>query len=297
MRNLYFEGLVRHLCSRLALRGGTQPLAARASCGGSVSSVSRDFGQSSITNASTSRTSIGRSVCSSPIMRTEVTPRSSRRRSRRTCSARRAFTNDWDSWAATDPSPPDIVIPAANDRGVRASVASYSHPMALTGTTSRQWTAELHLYRAGDDGCIDCRHPTNSILDLACSTSAVPTSDGGHTDAALSFLSGTAGLHTLDALARLQAGVPPDAANHWQLSFQSGLRPITANRHCCSHGCRRTLDAESRRTLFGETRWYLMRGGLAREGSTQARCRPSTRPVRGVSHLRPTLESRARSVR
>jgi hypothetical protein len=165
------------------------------------------------------------------------------------------FPDDWDAWVVADPSPPDVLIAAANDRGVRASLAAYSHPMALTGTTSRRWTAELHLYRAGVDGCIDCRHPSEMTADFACSTSAVPTGDGGHADAALSFLSGTAGLLALAGLARLQAGELVDVMNHWQLFFQPARRPITPNRQTCSRGCRRTLDERSRYELFGDTRW------------------------------------------
>ena len=54
------------------------------------------------------------------------------------------FVDTWARWIASNQSPPDVLIPAANDLGVRADIATYSHPMALTGTTSRDWTAELH---------------------------------------------------------------------------------------------------------------------------------------------------------
>jgi molybdopterin/thiamine biosynthesis adenylyltransferase len=166
-----------------------------------------------------------------------------------------AFPHQWADWATTDPAPPDVVIPAANDFGVRGGLAAYSHPMALTGTTSRSWTAELHLYRAGTDGCIDCRHPASPSASFVCSTSPVPAPGGGSTDAALSFLSGTAGLLAAAALARLQAGELTEQTNHWQVAFQPARRPVTPNRHGCVGGQPHALDDPTRHTLYGHTRW------------------------------------------
>lgn len=166
-----------------------------------------------------------------------------------------AFPRPWHDWAALDPPPPDVLIPAANDLGVRGSIAAYCHPMALTGTTSSNWTAELHLYRGGLDGCIDCRHPRSGSANFMCSTSSVPTDDGGSSDAALSFLSGTAGLLAAAALARLQHGADEDVTNHWQLAMQPALRPITSNRHRCVGGQPHALGGDVMRTLYGATRW------------------------------------------
>jgi molybdopterin/thiamine biosynthesis adenylyltransferase len=168
-----------------------------------------------------------------------------------------AFPGTWTAWTTHNNPSPDVLLPAANDLGVRAELATYSHPMALTGTTSRQWNAELHLYRAGTDGCINCRHPANQAPDFACATAPVPTPGGGHSDAALSFLSGTAGLLTVAALARLQTDHLPTPTNHWQIAFDpAARRPITPNTHQCNQSCRRTLPAPTIQTIHGSGRWH-----------------------------------------
>lgn len=165
-----------------------------------------------------------------------------------------SFPHTWERWAATDPPPADLVIPAANDFGVRWALAQYSHPMALTGTTSPNWTAELHLYRCPIDGCLDCRHPAASSSAFACSTAEVTTAEGSH-DAALAFLSGTAGLLTAAALARLHAGERLDRTNHWQYSFTPTRRIITPNVWQCGGGVQHSLAAGARMKIFGSLRW------------------------------------------
>lgn len=167
----------------------------------------------------------------------------------------RSFPNSWDAWAATDAAPPDVIIPAANDYGVRGHLATYSHPMAITGATSPNWTADLHLYRAGVDGCIDCRHPNTGEPAFACSTASVPASDDGSTDASLSFLSGTAALLCAAALLRLQAGELTSEYNHWQLAFHPTRRTITANKLHCQGGTTHALNEHLRRAYFADTRW------------------------------------------
>lgn len=167
------------------------------------------------------------------------------------------FNGTWNEWVATDRPSPDVLIPAANDFGVRADVASYSHPIALTGTTSPNWTAELHRYRAGHDGCTNCRHPVGDAPTLACSTVEVPTDRGERNDAALSFLSGTAGLLTAAGLVLLQHNNFASPRNHWQVAFESSVRRIvTPSRHQCEAACARTLTPPVRTRVHGDTRWF-----------------------------------------
>ncbi len=168
----------------------------------------------------------------------------------------RSFPDTWEAWVATDPAPPDVIIPAANDFGVRGQLATYSHPMAITGATSPNWTADLHLYRAGIDGCIECRHPNAAEPAFACSTASVPAGNGGSTDASLSFLSGAAALLCAAALVRLQAGEVVDGYNHWQMAFHPTRRTITANKQRCQGGATHALDDGLRRSYFGATRWF-----------------------------------------
>jgi hypothetical protein len=166
------------------------------------------------------------------------------------------FTETWDAWIDADPVAPDLLIPAANEFGVRTAIATYSHPMAFTGTTSRNWTAELHLYRAGVDSCPSCRHPDRgSRPAFACSTSSVPTDDGGSEDAALSFLSGTAGLLAVAGLTLAQAGELTGPMNMWPVDFAEAHRGLVrAKKMACTSTCRRTQSQSLRSRMFGDTR-------------------------------------------
>jgi hypothetical protein len=99
---------------------------------------------------------------------------------------------------------PDLLLPLANGRNVRSTIAGRGFPLVVHATTSINWTAELHRHVASRDDCLACRLP-GSLPEFACSTGpALPgtkvisenvleedlTSD----DAALPFLSATAGL-------------------------------------------------------------------------------------------------------
>lgn len=170
----------------------------------------------------------------------------------------KAFGETWEQWIAADPDPPDLLIPAANEYGVRSAIATYSHPMAFSGTTSRNWTAELHMYRAGIDSCPSCRHPeVVTGQSFACSTSPIPSADGGSEDAALSFLSGTAGLLSVAALNLAQLNLTPEAASMWAVDFGPAYRGLVRPlRMACNATCHRTLSRQLRSSLFGRTRHF-----------------------------------------
>jgi hypothetical protein len=163
----------------------------------------------------------------------------------------------WDDWAAADPAPPDVLIPAANEYGVRPAVAAYGHPATIHGTTSRDWTAELHRHLPGLDGCIACRLPEDAPV-FACATAAAPSAgpDPGR-DAALPFLSAAAGILLLSGLLQLQYGHwTVHDRNHWRVWFDEAPRPVQSSRWPCSQACTATPSAAVRRTIHQATRWY-----------------------------------------
>ncbi|MGH3231597.1 MAG: ThiF family adenylyltransferase, partial [Streptosporangiaceae bacterium] len=149
----------------------------------------------------------------------------------------------WDDWAATDPAPPDVLIPAANEYGVRSAVAAYGHPATIHATTSRDWTAELHRHLPGRDGCIACRLPENAPA-FACATATAPSAgpdpDPGR-DAALPFLSAAAGILLLSGLLQLQYGHwTVHDRNHWRVWFDEAPRPVQSSLWTCSQACTAT---------------------------------------------------------
>jgi hypothetical protein len=174
-----------------------------------------------------------------------------------------AYAGWWDGWVRTDPPPPDVLLPLANDYGVRPAVAAYSHPAVLHATTSPNWTAELHRHLITRDGCIACRLP-EAAPTFACATAPEISDQAGGRDAALPFLSASAGLLTLAGLLQLQHGQwAAHDRNHWRLWFDSTPVARSSHRHLCSGGCTAVAHPEIRAATHGGTRWRDLDVGLS----------------------------------
>jgi hypothetical protein len=164
----------------------------------------------------------------------------------------------WEDWAAAGPESPDVLIPVANEHGIRPAIAAYGHPAAIHATTSRDWTAELHRHLPGQDGCIACRLPERSPA-FACATGAARTAAGHDPgrDAALPFLSAAAGVLLLSGLLQLQHGRwHAHDRNHWRLWFDQSPSPVQSSRWLCGPFCRSTPVPAVRHAIHGATRWY-----------------------------------------
>jgi hypothetical protein len=107
----------------------------------------------------------------------------------------RPHTDWYHDYLRTHPSRRhDLVLPLANGHGVRAAIAARGEPILLHATTSPQWTAELHRHIPGRDDCPACRMPNADGPQFACSTGPPDPTSSDSGDAALPFLSATAGL-------------------------------------------------------------------------------------------------------
>ena len=156
----------------------------------------------------------------------------------------------YDQWAATNPPRADLVLPLANERGVRAGIAALGEPLLIHATTSSQWTAELHLHRPDIDDCPACRIPDVAAPVFACSTGpAVPDDAANAGDAALPFLSAAAGLMLLIAITQLHPNeaLVRDRHNHWRLCFEPAVA-LRASVHPRG-GCPHTLPAAARTAI------------------------------------------------
>lgn len=152
---------------------------------------------------------------------------------------------------------PDLVLPLANERDVRYAVAARGDPVVLHATTSRLGEAQFHRHIAGRDDCIVCRMPDHGSGPLfGCSTAQITGSPKGSADAALPFLSATAGLLLLAGLFRLQAGVLA-AERHNQLSVTyQGVRTYVRRSICkCQKNCANTLPPDVLRRIGAGSRW------------------------------------------
>ena len=180
----------------------------------------------------------------------------------------RAFPHWWEDWAATDPASPDVLLPLANERGVRPAIAAYSHPAVLHASTSPNWTAELHRHLIGRDDCIACRLPETHAPTFLCATvpadtdpsSDIPTQGKqDRRDAALPFLSGAAGLHLLAGLLQLQHGQwNTHQQNHWRIWFDNTPPVLSRSQHLCTRACTATATREVRAAIHAHTRWLAL---------------------------------------
>jgi len=172
------------------------------------------------------------------------------------------FTQWWDDWSTTDPASPDVLIAVANDFGVRANIAAYSHPATIHATTSRNWTAELHRHVCGEDDCLACRCPEEAPRFQCATASSAENLSAQHAeaepgkDAALPFLSAAAGVLLMSGLLQLQYGHwATHPRNHWRIFFDESWRTTQSSRRLCIQNCVTTASPNVRRAIHGQTRW------------------------------------------
>jgi hypothetical protein len=170
----------------------------------------------------------------------------------------------YDESPLVDAARPDLILPLANGRNVRASVASRGFPLIVHATTSTNWTAELHRHIADRDDCLACRFP-GTTPKFECSTGPAhpgletifsddPDQNATSDDAALPFLSATAGLMLAIALLELSPDQPfvIDRDNHWVLHLMLGhklvqpsIRPGSDCKHLPSSDFRRSIHSSN----------------------------------------------------
>ena len=176
----------------------------------------------------------------------------------------------WNDWSASDPASPDVLIPVANDFGVRAAIAAYSHPATIHATTSRNWTAELHRHLLDRDDCPACRFPEDAPAFACASASGTPAARLADEepldekaepvkDAALPFLSAAAGLLLLAGLLQLQHGQwSTHQRNHWRIFFDDSSRTLRPSKWPRIQRCTATASPSVRRAVHSETRWRTL---------------------------------------
>ena len=83
-------------------------------------------------------------------------------------------------WLGTEPGwVPSVVLPLANDRGVRRAIVLRGGPVLLHAATSKDWTAELHRHVVSIDDCIVSRILYDSPPPaFVCSSGEVAAIDG-----------------------------------------------------------------------------------------------------------------------
>jgi hypothetical protein len=162
----------------------------------------------------------------------------------------------WYHEVADERPRPDLVLVLANEYGVRESVARRGESILLHATTSSNWTAELHRHIAGRDDCPACRISSQVNPTFTCSEGPAAPGDDESADAALPFLSATAGLMLCAALLDLANDqyVLDGRTNHWpfHLELPAGS-PIQRNIHLGDR-CAHQLSSNVRAVIQGAHR-------------------------------------------
>jgi len=157
--------------------------------------------------------------------------------------------NKWYDQLDQDSLLVDIILPLANERGVRNMISQRGETLILHATTSHEWEAQLHRHIAGRDDCIMCRIPPSSKkVQLECST--VSLNGKTNNDAALPFLSATAGLLLVSGLYRLMYNqLLQDKHNWWRMIFNSDSPLLEAGRCKCGVNCPGVLPELTRNKI------------------------------------------------
>lgn len=148
----------------------------------------------------------------------------------------------------------DLILPLANEGGVRPALQGRAEPVLLHATTTRNWTTISHRHVAGVDDCIVCRLPAEQDPTFTCSTGEVPTQD--RNDASLPFLAGLAGALLLRDLIALQMGeLLERTTNFASVNLREPVPFTSEYRWTCQPNCMNRLPAAVRRPLTEGSRY------------------------------------------
>lgn len=158
---------------------------------------------------------------------------------------------DSEDWATRAAGHPDVLISAANERGVRSQIEAAYPPVQIYGTTGRNWNSTLVRHVPLVDPCSCCLFPPREFAETVCATGQVEVGDRT-VDASLPFLSFAAGLMASAEIMKLGLAGYPFTANRVAVSTKPELRLVQAGmrvRPGCP--CRSRSGAAYRRILSG----------------------------------------------
>lgn len=166
-------------------------------------------------------------------------------------------------WYGVDPAVVegayDVVLPLANEHGVRRVLQARAQTVLLHATTTPSWRALSHRHVAGRDDCLICRLPEQEPTGFACSTAQVGKEK--QADASLPFLSAMAGLLLLSNLIRLQHGqLLERRANFTALDLRSPVPIFDEKTWRCQEGCRAWMPAPARLRRTSGSRFARLDG-------------------------------------
>lgn len=170
-----------------------------------------------------------------------------------------------DLWAIR----PDVVIPAANDRGVRHTIQGQVPPLQVYGTTGRNWDAFLGRHIPLQEDCLACRFPLPQPpgeLPFRCSEAPITSPavlESDSIDAALPFLSTTAAVLATAELAKATFADFPVNPNFAYLDFRSDLTDFVPAQRKARASCRCAQQQRVWAALNGRSRFATLSGSAS----------------------------------
>ena len=128
----------------------------------------------------------------------------------------------------------DLLLPLADEYGVRSLIGHRHEPILLHATTEgSSWQSQLHRHISGVDDCIGCRLPEeNQMPELS-------NANGPTIHAALPFMSPTAALLLAASMIHLGMGrLPMMRCNSWRLTYRGDPIRLRAGLCRCQVNCR-----------------------------------------------------------
>jgi hypothetical protein len=137
---------------------------------------------------------------------------------------------------------PDVVIPTANERGVRWAIQHQVPPLQIYGTTGRNWDSFLGRHIPLKEDCLACRFPRSQLVDepmLACGSGSLPAvpEAGTPITATLPFLPTAAAVMAVAELVKTALPGYPRNANFACLDFLGSLGQFLALPQAPRPGC------------------------------------------------------------
>jgi molybdopterin/thiamine biosynthesis adenylyltransferase len=172
---------------------------------------------------------------------------------------------------------PDLVIPTANDRGVRHSIQAQVPPLQIYGTTGRNWDAFLGRHIPLREDCLACRFPrppAEGEPPLACSTAPISelpqTQERPLMDAALPFLSTAAGLLAVAELLKSTTIEYPAGPNFACLDFQGDLSDFVLDERRPASSCQCAAQSRIWPTLNGKSRFSSLSTAVSHDSEPES---------------------------
>lgn len=189
----------------------------------------------------------------------------------------------------------DVILALANLDGVRAQLQKRQPTVLLHATTGRAWEVFLHRHIAGRDDCIVCRIDETATPHFTCGEGEIQGASRTF-DAALPFLSATAGLLLAGALAKLHLGVLAEGKENFSKANMAAPLPLLVNwSQECRAECHQRLPAAVRVRIDRDSRFVhldpeasgCLPASAATEGGTDApsQARESIGPLAVPDHV------------